>query len=277
MGLKRIVSSFSGDPRGFAKYLLLTHRPGVSSESPIFVVGPPRSGTTMLYTRLTAYDRFCGPRKETGFFMIVNPYRIPMDPLPNADWKRFVEESKTQTQLLDRAIGWFKVNFGADLFVEKTPQHCLHYRRIFRAWPNGRILAIVRHPLDCVASALRNKDVIPQGSDIERAACYWKKCAAAVNRLREDERSKVVRYEDVATGQVDVVDLVRFVSGDDRRARVSREIDHAYVGKKGFELLDAPIQPTRIGTWRDVLSVEQVRKIWGITARVASTYGYTLV
>lgn len=276
MTLRRIVSSFAGDTRGLAKYLLLAARPGASWESPIFVVGPPRSGTTMLYTRLISYNCFCGPSHETGFFRITNPYLVPMDPIPKADWERFVDEAKTQAELLDMAIKWFKENFGAAYFLEKTPQHCLHYRRIFTAWAGSKIIGIVRHPLDCVASAVRNKEFIPQGSNIESAAYYWNKCAAAVDQLRAHERSKVVRYEDIVAGKIDILSVARFIAGDDVCTSTHKEVHHSFIGKKGFELLGGPIESNRIGAWKEVLSSNQACRTWKITESTAARFGYNI-
>ena len=273
MGLRRVLSSFSGDPRGVAKYLQFVANPGASKEDPVFVVGPPRSGTTLLYTRIVSYDGFCGPTNETGFFMRTNPYRIDMDPLPKDVWRKLVDESGTQAERLDKAIEWFKDKYGGR-FVEKTPQHCLSYRRMLAVWPDCEIVAIVRHPMDCVASALRNRDFIPQGHSIERSARYWRKCATAIYHMRSDRRCKVLRYEDLVASSEQLADIIELLSRDSSYGSNKKEIRHAFIGKKGFELLGSPITSGRVGIWKEELTGVQAERIWRIAGNVASHFGY---
>lgn len=274
MGMKRILSSFSSDPAGIVKYLRLTAHPGVSENRPIFVVGPPRSGTTMLYTRLLSCDGFCGPSNETGFFMITNPYGIPMDPMPRELWTTLVKSANSRAQLFDGAMEWFKDNTGAKFFVEKTPQHCRFYKTIRATWPEGTFVAIIRHPFDCVASAIRNSNFIPQGKAVESAARYWTRCAASIHQMTNDQRVMVVRYEEFVGSTDHIRDVVDFVSDGSLDYRPAREVSHAFVGKQGFELLTAGLTEKQVGRWKEELSDEQTAKIWDISEKMASRFGY---
>jgi len=228
----------------------------------------------MLYTRLLTYDGFCGPENETGFFMITNPNRIPMDPMPPDLWITLVKTASSRAQLLDAAADWFKDHFKETFFVEKTPQHCLFYTTIRAAWPNGSIIAIVRHPLDCVASAIRNRDFIPQGLSVGSAARYWTKCASSIQKMTADRRAIIVRYEDLVVSPSYMDEIVAFASGSPRAIQRSRDVSHAFVGRKGFELLTSDITANQVGLWKQDLTDKQIGKIWDISQTVATRFGY---
>ena len=275
MTIKRVISSFAAEPDGIYHFLKTKIRPGVSQEAPIFVVGPPRSGTTMLYTEIMTYQGFVGPADETGFFMTTNPYLVPMNPMPEQNWRNSVTRAKTQAELLDRAIHWYKGNFDAEYFVEKTPQHCLYYSRIFSIWPKAKIVAIVRHPLDCIASSIKNHEFIPQGSSIKNSASYWLKCARAITRMQELDRCHIIRYEDLTTNSANMDDILEFLIGKKISLLARKKPDHVFIGKKGFELLGSPINASRIGLWKEIMEPDDIRIGWKITHKIASQFGYS--
>lgn len=275
MSIRRVISSFAAEPDGILKFLQTQLRPGSSEQAPIFVVGPPRSGTTMLFTQITAYKGFVGPVNETGFFMTTNPFLVPMNPMPEQTWRQSVVRAKTQAELLDYAIRWYKDNLEAEYFIEKTPQHCLYYSRIFNMWPNAKIVGIIRHPLDCIASSINNNDLIPQGNSIKNAASYWLKCAQAVARMRGLDRCHIIRYEDLTTNSGGINDILEFLMEKEMNSIARKKPRHTYFGKKGFELLDSPMNPTRIGVWKQTMKANEIRIGWDLTHKIAAQFGYT--
>lgn len=148
--------------------------------SPIFVVGAPRSGTTLLASMLAAHSRIaCGP--ETQFFNKLSEKhlrRAVRDP----NWPNRAVQLATSLTLAEQPVytlfghtaeelGDFLAgrapSEGAVLealtalyaakrskprWAEKTPNHLLHLSRIRKHYPDAPIVRIVRDPRDCALS-----------------------------------------------------------------------------------------------------------------------------
>ena len=143
---------------------------------PIFVVGCPRSGTTLVQCILSASSQaFSFP--ETHFFSWVLPSlgvgphaRITPEQLRVA---RAELEHEAQLMLPDHV--WLELEARGDLraldvflaavacycpggdlrAIEKTPRHVLHLETIGEVFPDARFVNIVRDPIDVASSLLR--------------------------------------------------------------------------------------------------------------------------
>ena len=117
---------------------------GLSTPAPIFVVGMPRSGSTLIEQILSAH-----PEVRSLGETAVLPRRLERG-LPHADQKALRGLGR---QYLDaaRARGWR----GAGRFVDKTLENYLHVGAIALMFPNATILHAVRDPLDTCLSCWR--------------------------------------------------------------------------------------------------------------------------
>jgi hypothetical protein len=257
------------------KYIQLHLPRQTSSESPIFIVGPPRSGTTILFTSLISYDKFYGPNHETGVFLIRNPYTIRMHPMPEKLFERNIIKAKSMAELIDRAIKWFKKN-NSIYFVEKTPNHCLYFRSIFKTFPNARIIVIIRHPLDSIGSFITNSSFIPQGKSLKASINYWLKCANKIIKMQADRRVKIIRYEDFVSNTKILKEVILFLDPNYKEFMIRKKVTHMYTGKKGFELLDKPFTKRRINSYKLIFNKNQIDKIWNKVEKTACHFGYKL-
>jgi len=142
-------------------------------ERPVFVVGCPRSGTTLVQCILSASAHaFSLP--ETHFFSYVlpvlggDPYRAlePADlqsaraaleseadlpPLP-AVW---ATPHATALDLFIAIVEHYRPDGDATLrAIEKTPRHVLHMDTIRRCFADARFVNVVRDPVDVASSLL---------------------------------------------------------------------------------------------------------------------------
>ena len=125
---------------------------------PVFVVGCPRSGTTLLYSMLVAAGGFAIYRKETYFYAIAP--RFPnlqraryqqtfmreflqgsLGKVPGVDVERHVRSALSQCvntgDFLPRLMDGITRVQGAERWVEGTPIHVLHIKEIKRAVPDA--------------------------------------------------------------------------------------------------------------------------------------------
>jgi hypothetical protein len=146
-----------------------------SLSRPIFIVGCPRSGTTLVQCILSASSRaFSLP--ETHFFSYVLPYigSTPATPighdqidsardafeheaglkLPVNVWAEL--DNRTAIRALDiflAVVEHFRPAPGLRA-IEKTPLHIMHLDTIAEAFPDAVLVNVVRDPIDVVSSLL---------------------------------------------------------------------------------------------------------------------------
>lgn len=193
--------------------------------APIFVVGAPRSGTTMLAAMLGSHSRYAaGP--ETHFFS-----KLPCADLKRAaddpDWPGKAIETLCELTLAGQSVadlfGASRASLYKELsgqtptiramlealtvpfarlrakpgWVEKTPNHILHLNTIRSLWPEARIIRIVRDPRDVAISMCR----LPAFSNSVMPNLYlWREWNhAAEPFLATDKQSYTIRYESLVS------------------------------------------------------------------------------
>ncbi len=182
----------------------LTGAPG-AVESPIFILGFPRSGTTLLEQTLDAHGSLAS-MDETRFVhevidrMIsdgtVYPHRLAAMTRSKAD-----EMRSFYWDLVRRKI---QLKPGQRL-IDKNPLNMLALPAIRRLFPNSRILLAIRHPCDVILSCymqhfrapdftLLCRDLPSLVAGYRRAFDFWYREAAILQpAVRE------VRYETLVT------------------------------------------------------------------------------
>lgn len=125
-------------------------------------------------------------------------------------WRSFGSESRVFLEMLDDRAR----EAGMRGWVEKTPDHVHYLDHIFRLAPSARVIHVLREARDVVASirdAARRYDK-PWGAtfpNIERAVDRWNKSVADSARwCADEERNLFLRYEDFAVDAESVYDRI---------------------------------------------------------------------
>jgi Tfp pilus assembly protein PilF len=145
-----------------------------ATESPIFVVGFPRSGTTLLEQTLDAHPALLAMDEQPFLSRAVDEVRSLSIAYP-------AELGKLTPQQLQsiRAQYWKRVDEKVQLrqgqrLVDKNPFNLLRLPLIRRLFPNARTVLIVRHPCDvltsCYAQHFRAPDLALLCRDLETLA-----------------------------------------------------------------------------------------------------------
>jgi hypothetical protein len=143
---------------------------------PIFIVGPPRCGTTMLAVLLDRHSRISVP-PETQFFCgfipevwgnkqpenrekivesALNYSRIADLGLKSDEvLLRFEHYTQTFPNLLRAILESYCINKNKSRPAEKTPRHLYHVPAILNAYPKAKIICIIRDGRDMVLSKLK--------------------------------------------------------------------------------------------------------------------------
>lgn len=127
---------------------------GNPSAAPIFVLGQPRTGTTLVERIITSHSKVHSAGELQQFGLALRRLSNYSDP------KRFSKELFEKTASLEPVkIGNMylqttgKVRGDTPHFVDKLPQNYLLIPLILKALPNAKIVHLVRNPMDaCFAS-----------------------------------------------------------------------------------------------------------------------------
>jgi Sulfotransferase family len=257
-----------------------------------FILGSPRSGTTMLQMALNRHSRVAIP-PETAFFTMVTRSRRGqalhrrriredlriafLDPPrrePAGDAAAIRERYALLHELYLESIGRPGVTHAG----EKSPEHTRRVATILRSFPDARLVLIHRDGRD-VALSLSRVRWMPR--DVEVGFALWLHYTALLQRIRRErpEQVHIVRYEDLVRAPAsELAKVLGFLGLDDepdvslgsgnREGVLRHELSYK---SHAFD----PISADRVATWREGLSPEQVGRLerWGGRALVALGYG----
>lgn len=184
--------------------------PGFDSEEPVFILGLPRTGTTLVDKILSAHPKVTSAGELNNFpllarhFSGVRSSRL-LDPavfgaLADADMaeigRLYVESTRPFTGVTAR-------------FTDKTPINVLYAGLIHRALPNARIICLRRDPMDSVLSFFRQiffhpRHPYPSVYDLRNAAIHYAHFHGLADHWRRTlpaDRFLELRYEDLIADQ----------------------------------------------------------------------------
>ena len=258
------------------------------NQSPIFIVGAPRSGTTLLSAMLSNHDLLCcGP--ETQFFNKVDYEKLELIfRLPNwqqqaaeylcsitlsgqsvvslfGETKQTIEHylmdcSPSITSLLESLCEQYTAKNKKSIWVEKTPNHILHLELIRKLYPTSRIIRIMRDPRDSAHSMID----LPWTSDCYVENCYlWKLWFdKSKSFFEKDQNSITVRFEDLLTDPVLTLSTIcQFLKIDMQESMLDTRKTGMQVSSSAEywkKQVSAPLDKKRTSRWKDKLSKPEI-------------------
>jgi hypothetical protein len=192
-------------PDGVQALRQLASGPGHPSDLPVFVVGMPRSGTTLVEQILASHPRMSGAGELTAFHEATAQVlaeaglagarggRIRVDAASRID------PAKLGRAYLGRVA---PLAAGKARLVDKMPGNFENLGLISLALPNARIVHCRRDPLDTCLSCFATRFVAgqPFAYDLVELGQHYRAYAALMDHWRRvlpGERFLEVRYEDV--------------------------------------------------------------------------------
>lgn len=274
------------------------------TDQPVFVVGVPRSGTTLLGAMLCAHSRLsCGP--ETHFFTALRGadcrllckargwpapaltflYSIEQGgrPVPEnyglsreeiADYLR--RRPPTLTSTLASLTEQYMRRSGKQRWVEKTPNQLTEVRRIRALFPRAPILRIIRDPRDVALSLTR----VPWGtSSFLEGLCYWRHFDEASAAFFEtDRQGYTLRYEDlVADPEKELRAVCIFLGEQFEPGMLDTRESASHLNRIGESWkcnVGDPLDASRRFSWQKELNDDDVRGADAVVGDRLEQYGY---
>lgn len=269
-------------------------------DRPIFVVGCPRSGTTLVQCILSASsEAFSLP--ETHFFAhVLEAIRAtPETPVGQTELRLASEAFQTEAELVLPASFWSALAsrsglLALDIFVavvdhfrpapglrviEKTPRHVLHLDTIARAFPDAVFVEVVRDPVD-VASSLLGVPFESSRSMLSYAQRWTESIQAARAFARaQPGRLRTVIYEQlVREPEAAVRELCAFVELPYEAAmleefgrQASRNVGRGEAWKRDVQ---SGVIMNRQGVWRTRMTPGQAWLVAQATRCPGRDFGY---
>tara|TARA_B110000438_G_scaffold301773_1_gene357572 strand:+ start:218 stop:1942 length:1725 start_codon:yes stop_codon:yes gene_type:complete len=128
-------------------------KPHRTKPDPVFLVGFPRSGTTLLDTALRSHPLIEVIEEKP----IVNKLIDSLNKLSNKGLRNLESITENQVEQLrkiyfDYLDSQIKNKNNSKIYIDKLPLNIVYAGEIFRIFPNAKFIVSLRHPYDCVLS-----------------------------------------------------------------------------------------------------------------------------
>ena len=234
-------------------------KPPRSEQSPVFVVGFPRSGTTLLEQMLDAHPDFCAMDERAFLHELTERMELAGQAYPSA----LAEISQTDADQL-RAVYAGMVrkvvpDLGARRLVDKNPLNMLCLPMIMRLFPEARIILCLRHPCDvllsCYMQSFRSPAFMVLCSSLQRLARGYVRAFEHWFEQMDVFAPRVLewRYESVVNRfDEHVLKLGHFLQLDDA-APLARFAEHArskrYISTPSYAQVTQGIHNRAVHRW----------------------------
>jgi tetratricopeptide (TPR) repeat protein len=230
------------------------------AESPVFVVGFPRSGTTLLELALDAHPQLKSMDEQ----------RYVQDALDElvaagADYPRRLRDVSAENLQRVRANYWERVAKKVKLapgerLVDKNPLNILRLPVIRRVFPNAHIVLAVRHPCDVILScymqqfrapdfALLCRSIESLALGFRRTFDYWyaqsELLTPAVHELKYED---FVR--DFESGTRAIADFLELPWAESMLRPAERAQAKGYISTPSYAQVTQPVNQKSVDRWR---------------------------
>ena len=246
--------------------------------SPVFLVGFPRSGTTLLDTFLMGHPKVTVVEEEQMLAVAAQEFGDAVD-LGQADPATIAKARTAYFAELDRHQ---RPSGATQLVIDKLPLGMSGAAYIHRLFPDARIIFAQRHPADSVLSnflqSFRMNDAMANFLDIGDAAQFYDVAMRLWVRSREELRLNVLDLvyeelvEDPEAALRPVVDWLGLSWDatllDHRRTAANR----GTIVTPSYDQVTQPIHRRAVGRWKHY--AERLAPILPLLDRWAQHLGY---
>lgn len=174
--------------------------------------------------------------------------------------------------------------------VDKQIDYTFHLKTLMKRFPSSKYVILVRDPRDNVEACIRRK--MGRSMSVVYQAELWNSHYREFLPYLDDDRFLMVRYEDVITDSETVLrgvcnhlgisfspDMVNHEGVfEDLLQSKSDKLDSNFETniRKFHKGLLSPKDKSKIGKYKDVFSVSEIRKIEASTNELAKKFGYEI-
>jgi tetratricopeptide (TPR) repeat protein len=266
----------------------LTEEVPVPRPAPLFIVGFPRSGTTLLEQILGAHPHIAAAGELNYLIMLAGeaageiigsdlPYpgclldpAAPLDREKLEVMRRYYLDQMTGLALHDAETRWIS---------DKMPHNLLHLGLIALLFPESPIIHISRHPLDtCLSAFFANfKTGHRYTSSLEDTARHYRQMMELLAHYKQvlDMRLIEVRYQDLVERQEETVrKLLAFIGEEWDERCLQHHKSERVTRTASYEQVTRPVYRDSLARYQRYW--EAVQPLIPILGPVLERYGYSV-
>jgi len=279
-------------------------------QDPVFVVGVPRSGTTLLTAMLAAHSRLsCGPEthffrrlaevdvdqlndpetwpepalnfissiRHSGFTGYESKYLLEKYELDVSQIAAYLASKEPTIQnILASVTEQYMVRQKKSRWIEKTPDHLAYIHSIRTYYPASPVVRIVRDPRDVALSLMK----VPWGAkSLLGALLFWRRFdEASAEFFSTDKNSDTIRFEDLVSNPAETLQkLCQFIGEEFEQAMLDTSSSGQRVNSRNVpwkQKVSQPPDTARIAAWRNDLTKEENQLAEAMLGDRLAVYGY---
>jgi tetratricopeptide (TPR) repeat protein len=252
-------------------------------QQPVFVVGFPRSGTTLLEQMLDAHPDFRSMDERAFIHDLIEGMEMTGQRYP-ADLANLTAREADQLRAVYfRRVAQIVPDLGQHRLVDKNPLNMLCLPMIMRLFPEARIILCLRHPCDvllsCYMQPFRSPAFMVLCSSLQRLARGYVRAFEQWQRQVEVFKPRVLewRYESVVSQFDDqVARLGQFLEIDDATP-MARFAEHAqgkrFISTPSYAQVTRGINAKAVNRWQGYR--EQFEPVLPLLRPLLDCLGYT--
>jgi hypothetical protein len=278
------------------------------ANGPFFIVGAPRSGTTLLQYMLRSHPRLSVPTGESHFFIPLYQGAATFGDLGRVenvravlaamhaqsadfletdlhgvrfDMDRLAGELRAEGRrtMRDLVAGLFEKNAageGKARWGDKTPYYGMHIPKLLEWFPDAQFIHLVRDGRDVALSLFARRHDFGVYNTYY-AGKYWQQFVEATHEhgaKLDPAQYLEIRYEDLVAEPRAASQRICAFLGEEFSEAV---VDFKPAGQAGkTPLLQKPVQADNAGKWRRALAPRQIRYFEAAAGTTLERFGYPL-
>jgi tetratricopeptide (TPR) repeat protein len=228
---------------------------------PFFLIGFPRSGTTLLDTILRSHPSIeLIEEKPLIKELIISMDKEIAGDLNNLKYLSQKQIEILQNQYLQNIKKYTEGNISSKIIIDKMPLNIIHVGEIIKIFPNAKFILSLRHPCDAVLSCFMQNfklnSAMANFLDIESAAhmydCVMKLWIQYINLFSVN--SHIVKYENVINNfDSTIKNTLNFLNlpwSENVKKFYETADKRKLIATPSYDQVNQPIYPDSVNKWK---------------------------
>ena len=261
----------------------------------IFLVGAPRSGTTILQSLLAAHPEVISfPESKFFHYLLYDKFAEKFSSRMETFFKDEIKRPELlkdfdDSQTTENKVGWFvgvldglAAEQNKSIWLEKTPEHIYFLEDIDNFLPDAKFIHILRNGMDVIASmyeATRSfHELWGDAWDLEHCIDRWKYAVLTSHKYVNHSNHILVKYEQIVDNKAQILSQIcNFIGIDYDQAMLINYKEKAAnlsLNLPWHQGIERDIQSTNVHKYHRIFKNDEIQNILNHIKWVNSEVAY---